>query len=189
MPNGYAGKLLFVNLSTGEIRSETPDDSLYRDFIGSYGVGARVLYTHMRPGVDPLGPDSMLGLVTGVLTGTPALMGSRFQAVGKSPLNGGWGDANGGGHFGPRLKFAGYDCVFCTGISDKPVYVLIEDGKAELRDASDLWGADIYKTEETLKARHGSETRLAAIGPAGEKVALTACIINEKGAAAGRSGL
>ncbi|NQU97332.1 MAG: aldehyde ferredoxin oxidoreductase, partial [Chloroflexi bacterium] len=155
MPNGYAGKLLFVDLSSGEIRSETPDDSLYRDFIGCYGVGAKVLYDHMRPGVDALGPENMLGLVTGALTATPAIMGCRFQAVGKSPLTGGWGDANCGGHFGPRLKFAGYDCAFFTGISEKPVYLLVDDGKAELRDAGDLWGKDIYETEDTLKRRHG----------------------------------
>ena len=189
MVNGYAGRLLFVNLSTGEVRSEEPGDSLYRDFVGCYGVGARVLYTHMRPGVDPMGPDNMLGLVNGVLTGTAAVMGSRFQAVGKSPLTGGWGDANAGGHFGPRLKFAGYDGVFFTGIADRPVYLFIENGKAELRDAQDLWGADVYKTEGTLKDRHGGGTRVACIGPAGEKQSLIACIINEKGAAAGRSGL
>ncbi len=189
MPNGYTGKLLFVDLSSGEIRTETPDDSLYRDFIGCYGIGARVLYTHMRPGVDPLGPENMLGLVTGVLTSTPATMGTRFQVVGKSPLTGGWGDANAGGHFGPRLKFAGYDGVFFTGIAEKPVYLLIDNGKAELRDAGDLWGADVYKTEDTLKERHGGETRVACIGPAGEKQSLLACIINERGASAGRSGL
>jgi aldehyde:ferredoxin oxidoreductase len=189
MPNGYAGKNLFVNLSTGEIRTETPDDSLYQDFIGSYGIGARILYSHMRPGVDPLGPENMLGLVTGVLTGTPATMGCRFQAVGKSPLNGGWGDANAGGHFGPRLKFSGYDNVFFTGISEKPVYLFIDSGKAELLDADDLWGTDVYETEATLRSRHGGSTRVACIGPSGEKQAMIACIINENGAAAGRSGL
>ena len=189
MPNGYAGKLLFVDLSTGEIRPETPDDSLYRDFIGCYGVGARVLYDRMRPGVDPMGPDNMLGLVNGVLTATPAVMGSRFQAVGKSPLTGGWGDANAGGHFGPRLKFAGYDGVFFTGIAEKPVYLFIDGGKAELRDAGDLWGKDVYETEATLKQRHGGETRLACIGTAGEKRSLIACIVNEKGAVMGSKRL
>jgi len=189
MPDGYAGKLLFVDLSAGEVRSETPDDALYRDFIGAYGVGARVLYDRMRPGVDALGPENVLGLVTGVLTATPAIMGCRFTAVGKSPLTGGWGDANSGGHFGPRLKFAGYDCVFFTGISEKPVYLLVDNGKAELRDAGDLWGKDIYETEDTLKERHGRGTRVACIGPAGEKQALIACIETEKGASAGRSGL
>ena len=189
MPNGYAGKLLFVDLSTGDIQSETPDESLYRDFIGCYGVGARILYSRMRAGVDPLGPKNMLGLLNGVLTGTTAVMGSRFQVVGKSPLTGGWGDANAGGHFGPRLKFAGYDGVFFTGIASSPVYLYIENGKAELREADDLWGKDIYETEDTLKSRHGGETRVACIGQAAEKLSLISCIVNEKGAAAGRSGL
>ncbi len=186
MPNGYAGKLLFVDLSTGDIQSETPDESLYRDFIGCYGVGARILYSRMRAGVDPLGPKNMLGLLNGVLTGTTAVMGSRFQVVGKSPLTGGWGDANAGGHFGPRLKFAGYDGVFFTGIASSPVYLYIENGKAELREADDLWGKDIYETEDTLKSRHGGETRVACIGQAAEKLSLISCIVNEKGAAAGR---
>lgn len=188
MPNGYAGKLLFIDLSSGEIRTESPDDSLYRDFIGCYGVGARVLYDHIRAGVDALGPDNMLGLTTGGLTATPAIMGCRFHAVGKSPLTGGWGDANSGGHFGPRLKLAGYDCAFFTGIAEKPVYLLVDEGKAVLRDASDLWGKDIYETEDTLRARHRG-ARVACIGPAGEKQAMIACIETEKGAAAGRSGL
>ena len=189
MPNGYTGKLLFVDLSTGEIHPETPEDRLYRDYIGSYGIGARVLYDRMRPGVAPLGPENLLGLVTGPLTGTPATMGSRFQAVGKSPLTGGWGDANAGGHFGPRMKFAGYDGVFLSGIAESPVYLFIDNGRAELRDAGDLWGADVYETEARLKGRHGGQARVACIGPAGEKQTLIASIINEKGAAAGRSGL
>ncbi|MDP6776887.1 MAG: aldehyde ferredoxin oxidoreductase N-terminal domain-containing protein, partial [Candidatus Latescibacteria bacterium] len=189
MPNGYMGKQLFVELADSSIRVEEPDDSLYRDFIGCYGIGARVVYDNTRPGISPLGPDNMLGLVTGPLTGTPAFMGSRFQAVGKSPLTGGWGDANAGGHFGPRLKFAGFDDIFFTGIADDPVYLFIDSGKAELRDAGDLWGKDVYETEEILKSRHGGQTRVACIGPAGENLSLAACIINEKGASAGRSGL
>jgi aldehyde:ferredoxin oxidoreductase len=151
MLKGYAGKLLFVNLSTGVIEEETPDDSLYRDYIGGYGLGARVLYDRMKPGVDPLGPDNMLGIVTGALTGTPTPTGARYVAVAKSPLTGGWGDANSGGVFGPTLKFAGYDAVFFTGISEKPVYLLVDNGKAELVDAGEVWGKDCYETEEVLR--------------------------------------
>lgn len=148
------GKLLFVDLSAGEIREETTDENLCRDFVGGYGIGARILYSHQKGGVDPLGPDNTLGLITGPLTGTPAIGGSRYQVVAKSPLTGGWGDANSGGHFGPKLKFAGYDGVFFTGISDKPVYLLVDNGKAELKDASYLWGKDTYETEDTLKAEY-----------------------------------
>ncbi len=189
MAGGYTGKLLFVNLSTGEIREETPDEKLYRDFIGGYGIGARILYSHQRGGVDPLGPENTLGLVTGPLTGTPATAGSRYTALAKSPLTGGWGDANSGGDFGPHLKFAGYDGVFFTGVSAKAVYLFIDNGKAELRDASHLWGKDTYETEDTLQAELGKGVELVCIGPSGEKLSLISCIVTKRGAVAGRSGL
>ncbi len=186
---GYMGKLLFVNLSTREIHEETPDDDFYKDYIGGYGIGARILYNRQNAGADPLGPDNILGLITGPLTGSPAIGGSRYQAVAKSPLTGGWGDANSGGHFGPYLKFAGYDGVFITGISEKPVYLFIDNGKGELKDARHLWGKDTYETEDILRAEHGKKSRCVCIGPAGEKRARVACIITHKGDAAGRSGL
>jgi aldehyde:ferredoxin oxidoreductase len=189
MVGGYMGKLLWVNLSTGEIKVEQPDEKLYRDFIGGYGLGARILYSRQKGGVDALGPDNILGLITGPLTGTPAISGTRYSAVGKSPLTGSWGDANSGGHFGPRLKFAGYDGVFFTGIADKPVYLLLNNGKAELKDAREYWGKDTYYTEDTLKAEYGSAAEVACIGPAGEKLSRVACIITRKGDAAARSGL
>ena len=189
MAGGYMGKILFVNLSNGEIREESPGESLYRNFLGGYGLGARLLYDRQKGGVDPLGPENTLGMVTGILTGTPAIVGTRYAAIAKSPLTGGWGDANAGGYFGPYLKFAGYDAVFFNGISDKPVYLLIDNGKAELRDASSLWGKDTYETEDILKSEHGQETQVACIGPSGEKLALISCIVTKRGAAAGRSGL
>ncbi|MBN1189500.1 MAG: aldehyde ferredoxin oxidoreductase family protein [Dehalococcoidales bacterium] len=186
---GYMGKILWVNLSTGEIREEAPDEKTYRDFLGGYGLGAKVIYDNQKAGADPLGPDNILGLVTGPLTGTPAVTGVRYVAVGKSPITGGWGDANSGGYFGPYLKFAGYDAVFFTGVSEKPVYLYISNGKAELKDAGDLWGKDTYETEDALKAEYGKDTHVSCIGPAGEKCSLIACIITKRGAAAGRSGL
>ncbi len=189
MIKGYMGQLLFVNLTTGKITVETPDDDLYRNYIGGYGLGARILYDRMKPGADPLGPDNMLGLVTGPLTGTPTASGARFEAVAKSPITGGWGDANSGGFFGPYLKFAGFDGVFLIGAAKKPVYLLIDEGKATLKDASDLWGKDAYYTEETLEAEYGKDSRVACIGPAGEKMSLIAAIMTDKGSAAGRSGL
>ncbi len=169
MAAGYMGKLLFVNLSTGEIKEETPDESLYRDFIGGYGLGARILYSCQKAGIDPLGPENTLGLITGPLTGTPAPFGCRYAVIAKSPLTGGWGDANCGGDFGPTLKFAGYDGVFFTGISEKPVYLFIDNGQAELRDAAHLWGKNTLETEDTLQAEHGKTAKVVSIGPAGEK--------------------
>src|SRR4030042_816110 len=184
MAGGYMGKILWVNLSTGKIKEEKPKKSLYKDYIGGYGLGARILYDRMKPGADPLGPDNILGLVTGPFTGTPIPSGARYAAVAKSPLTGGWGDANSGGFFGPYLKFSGFDGVFFTGISPKPVYLLIDEGKAELKDAGKLWGKDAYETEEILEAEYGKDARVACIGPAGEKLSLISAIMTDKGPAA-----
>ncbi|MFZ5917353.1 MAG: aldehyde ferredoxin oxidoreductase family protein [Chloroflexota bacterium] len=186
---GYVGRFLFVDLTRGEWTEERPEESLLRHFIGGYGLGAKILYERLPADVDPLGPENMLGFVTGPLTGTPAIMASRYCAVGKSPLTGGWGDANSGGEFGPALKFAGYDAVFFSGAAAEPAYLLIENGRAGLHPAADLWGLDAIETEEALQARHGDDARVACIGPAGERVSLIACIINDRGRAAGRSGL
>jgi aldehyde:ferredoxin oxidoreductase len=189
LSGGYVGRFLHADLSTGQLIDETPQESFLRAYVGGYGVGARILHDGMPPHADPLGPDNILGLITGPLTGTPVLMSGRFCAVGKSPLTGGWGDANCGGKFGPTLKFAGYDAVFVHGISTTPVYLLIEDDRVELRPADDLWGLDCVQTEEALQERHGKNAQTACIGPAGERLALISCIITDRGRAAGRSGL
>jgi aldehyde:ferredoxin oxidoreductase len=164
------GKVLFVDLSKNKLRDEALDEKLCRQFIGGYGIGARILFSRQKAGVDPLGPDNTLGILTGPFTGTPAISGTRFTVVGKSPLTGGWGDANSGGYFGAFLKFAGYDAVFFTGISEKPVYLFINNGKAELRDAAHLWGKDTRQTEEILKSELGKDVEVACIGPSGEKL-------------------
>lgn len=189
MSGGYTGKILFVNLSTGKVQVESLNNSLRHNFIGGYGVGAKIIFDCQRAGVTPLSPENYLGFVTGPLTGTPALFGSRYFVVGKSPLTGAWGDANSGGDFGPHLKFAGYDAVFFSGASEKPVYFYIHDGQTEIRDAQHLWGRDTTETEEELKNELGAQIRVASIGPAGEKLSLIAGIINNKGRAAARSGL
>jgi len=183
------GKLLFVDLSKGELKDEALDDKLCRDFIGGYGIGARIIYSRQKAGVDPLGPENIFGILTGPLTGTPALSGTRYTVVGKSPLTGTWGDANSGGYFGPHLKFAGYDGVLATGISEKPVYIFIKDGKAELRDATHLWGKDTFETEDILKSELGKKLEVVCIGPSGENLSLIAAVMNNKGRAAGRSGI
>ena len=189
MAGGYMGKLLIVDLSAGRLTDEPLDEGLQRNFLGGYGVGAKLIYDRQSAGVDPLSPANHLGFLTGPLTGTPAIVGSRYTVVGKSPLTETWGDANSGGHFGPNLKFAGYDGVIVTGASDRPVYVLIEDGEASLRDASDLWGKSTLETRDALKAAHGKATEESCIGPSGENLSLIAGVINDYGRAAGRSGL
>jgi len=190
MLGGYTGKLLLVDLSKGEIREEAPDARLYQDFMGGYGLGARILYSRQAGGVDPLGPENILGFTTGPLTGMRGMvMASRFTVVGKSPLTGGWGDANSGGYFGPYLKFAGYDAIFFRGISSKPVYLFVDNSRAELRDASHLWGKDSRETDEGLKAELGENVAVACIGPAGERLSLISGIMHDIGSAAARSGL
>lgn len=189
MSNGYMGKILWVNLTTREIKEETLDEQFCRDYIGGYGMASRLIYSRQKAGTDPLGPDAIFGLVTGVLTGTGAMGGTRYFAVGKSPLTGGWGDANSGGYFGPHMRFAGYDAVFFTGIADKPVYLFIDNGKAELRDAGHLWGKDSFDTEDALHAEVGNDAEVCCIGPSGEQQSLIAAIMNNHGRAAARSGL
>jgi len=189
MAGGYMGRILFVDLTHGKISVELAVEDLYENFFGGYGIGARVLFSRQKAKVHPLGPDAMLGFVSGLLTGTPSLFGSRYVVVGKSPLTGTWGDANSGGDFGPYLKFSGYDAVFFTGTSPTPVYLSIDNCKAELRPADKLWGRDTWETESMLQDELGKEARIACIGPSGESLSLISCIINNKGRAAGRSGL
>jgi aldehyde:ferredoxin oxidoreductase len=189
MARGFMGKILMVDLSKREMKDEVLDEGIGRQFIGGYGMGAKILFDRQKPGADPLGPNSMFGITTGMLTGTPAISASRYVVVGKSPLTGTWGDANSGGYFGPHMKFAGYDAVFFSGISERPVYLYIDNGKAELRDAAHIWGKDTFETEDMLRSELGKEVEVACIGPSGEKVSLIAAVMNNKGRAAARSGL
>ena len=131
-----------------------------------------------------------MGSVSGPLNGTGALFGGRYTVVCKSPVTGEWNDANSGGAFGPELKRAGFDGVFVSGASDEPVYIFIKDGKAEIRDAKALWGKDCTETQAALIEETGERgLRAAVIGPAGEKLSLMSCVINDKHRAAGRGGL
>jgi len=148
-----------------------------------------MLFKHQKPGVDPLGPDSLFGVCTGLLTGTPAISSGRYTVVGKSPKTGTWGDANSGGHFGPRFKRAGFDAVFFSGIAAEPVILILESGKALLRPANGLWGLDSNETDDKLRAEFGKDAGIACLGPVGERAQLLACVMNDKGRAAGRSGL
>jgi aldehyde:ferredoxin oxidoreductase len=182
------GKILFVDLSRNKLKDEALDESLCRQFIGGYGIGARILFSRQKAGVDPLGPDNTLGILSGPFTGTPALSGTRYTVVAKSPLTGGWGDANSGGYFGAFLKYAGYDAVFFNGISPKPVCLFINNGKAELRDAVHLWGKDTRQTEEILQSELGKDVEVACIGPSGERLSRIAAVFSRSRTAA-RSGL
>lgn len=189
MLNGYAGKMLFVDLTDGSMEEKEVTRELAEQFVGGYGFGAKILYDLMVPGADPLGPDNILGFVTGPATATRAFFGGRYTIVHKSPVTGGWNDANSGGYFGPELKKAGYDALFIKGISEAPVYLYINDGQAEIRDASHLWGQDAKEVWASLKEETGEpKVRVTAIGPAGENLSHISCPINDGHRAPGRGG-
>ncbi len=190
MLDGYAGKMLFVDLSKGSMKEAELPEQIYREFIGGYGIGVRVLYEQMKGRVDPLGEGNMLGFVTGALTATSVPGSGRYGVVTKSPLTGAWGESNGGGTLGPELKTAGFDAVFFKGVASKPVYLLLRNGIAELKDASGLLGKDTYETEDCIHEETGdAKLKIASIGPAGEAKSLLAGIANEKGRIAARGGV
>ncbi len=189
MPNGYWGKVLFVNLSTEQIEAEMLPEAVYRQYLGGYGLGVHVLYERMPTGADPLGPENIIGFLPGLLTGSGAPFSGRFMVVARSPLTGAWGDANCGGNFGPELRGAGYDGLFVSGVAERPVYLYLDGDRAELRDATDLWGLDASETEEAIRSGTSSDVRVACIGPAGERCSLMAAIVNDGGRVAARCGL
>jgi len=185
---GYIGKMLFVNLSTSEIEVRPLEEDVVRKFLGGPGLGAYILYREMPAKTEPFAEESMLGIIANPLNGTPALAGGRYTVVSKSPVYNGWNEANSGGFFGPMLKKAGFDAVFVKGIADHPVYILIDDGKVEIRDARHLWGKRIVETEEALRAEHGDKINAAIIGPAGERLSYMAAVMNDSHRAAARGG-
>jgi aldehyde:ferredoxin oxidoreductase len=189
MPKGYMGKILWVDLTARRSWEESLPEQVYRDFLGGYGLGVQILFDRMAPGVDPLGPANLLGFVPGLLTGTGTPFSGRFAVVCKSPLTGGWGDANCGGFFGPELRRCGYDGLFVTGASEDPVYLTLYKGKVEFCDATDLAGTDAPTCEAELQRRHGANWQVACIGQAGENLSLISGIVNDRGRLAARSGV
>ncbi len=187
---GYHGKFLNVDLSKGNVGTLELEEDLLKKFIGGASLAARLIYDQVKPGMDPLAPDSPLVFATGPFTGTTIPMVSRSAVCGISPLTGIWGEATTGGVFPFRLKESGYDGILVTGKADRPVYLWIKDGVAEIRDAAHLRGKDTYETQKVLKEElKGSGLSVTCIGPAGENLVKYACIINDQGRAAGRCGL
>ena len=165
---GFMGKLLLVNLSTGEISAEPLDESMLRQFVGGAGFGARYLFDRMEQTTEPLSPANPLLFMTGPLVGTAAPLCGRYEVCARSPQTGLWGESNSGGRFGPYLRFSGYDGILFTGRSATPVYLSIRDGRAELHDARHLWGQDTYETQAHIQKELGdSALSVACIGIAG----------------------
>lgn len=188
--HGYMGKLLRVNLSTGEIKVEPLKEGLAKSFIGGRGLATKLLYDEIDPTVDPFSPENKLIFATGPLTGTTAPTGGRYMAVTKSPLTGYIAASNSGGFFGAELKFAGYDMLIVEGKAEHPVYISIKDEDVEIKDASHLWGKRVGETTDRLLEEFGDrKAQVACIGPAGENLVRFASIMNNKHRAAGRSGV
>jgi aldehyde:ferredoxin oxidoreductase len=190
MVDGYSGRILRVNLTEGKTWVDEKPDSFYRRYLGGNGFIAYYLLHEMPAGVDPLGPDNLLIFATGTITGLPIAGAGRSSVGCKSPLTGGYGSADVGGYFGAELKQAGYDAVVVQGKAAKPVYLWINAGEVEIRDASHLWGQNTLETQEAIQAELGGDARirLAMIGPGGENLVRYACVINDLRHSAGRSG-
>jgi aldehyde:ferredoxin oxidoreductase len=188
--NGYLGKLLYVNLSTGELRDEALDPGLARDYVGGSGLAARLIYEMVDDDTDPMGPENPLVLMTGPLVGTSMPSAGRCSICALSPLTGIWGESNTGGFIGPELRFAGYDGLVITGQAEKPVWLTVVDDEIQIRDASRLWGLDAYATQDRAREiLDESRARVACIGPAGENQVKMAAVMNDHGRAAGRTGM
>jgi len=190
MPYGYHQKILHVNLTTGEIDIEQPDERFYRKYLGGSAMGLYYLLKGMPAGVDPLSPDNVLTLCLSVITGAPISGQSRMTASARSPLTGCVGDSQCGGFFPAELKFAGFDAIVVRGKAPKPVYLWVHDGRAELRDASHLWGRVTGEVDHILKKELGDERiQVLQVGPAGERGVRFAAIMNMSNRANGRTGM
>jgi aldehyde:ferredoxin oxidoreductase len=187
---GWNRKVLRVNLSAGTCTPEPLNMAWANDYLGSRGLASKYLVEETDPKVDPLSPDNKMIMATGPLTGTMASTGGRYTVVTKGALTNAIACSNSGGYFGAEMKFAGWDMIIFEGKSPKPVYLYLENDKAELRDAGHLWGKTCWETEETIKANHQDPLiRVSSIGAAGENAVLFACIVNDLHRAAGRSGV
>ena len=190
MPNGYWGRILRVDLNTGQISLDEHDAKFYRTYLGGRGIVAYYLLKEVPPDCDPLGPQNILVFAASVLTGTPIPGTGRNSAGAKSPLTGTYGESEGGGDWGVKLRWAGYDGLVITGQAEKPMYLWINNDTVQLRDASHLWGLEAYETQQAVLQETGDpHASVAAIGPGAERLVRFACIALDMHDFLGRSGL
>ena len=190
MSGGFIGKYVVVDLTARSTETVELGEDFYKRYLSGYGLGAAIIVERQKAGVDPLSPESYLGICSGLLTGSAVPFTGRSMVVGKSPLTGGWGDANCGGYLSREIKRAGYDAVFFTGHAERPVWVYITNEGIEIKDASSLWGKDIVETEDIIKDELGDKgVQIASIGVAGEKLSLISGVVTDGGRIAARSGL
>lgn len=186
----WTRKVLRVDLTHGTCKAEPLNMEWAQQYLGQRGLATKYFVSEVDPKVDPLSPENKLIMTTGPLTGTAASTGGRYSVVTKGALTGAIACSNSGGFFGAELKFAGWDMIIFEGKSPKPVYLSIENDKAELKDAAHLWGKTTWQTEEIIKKSHQDpQVRVCSIGRAGENGVLYACVVNDLHRAAGRSGV
>lgn len=187
---GTHGRILIVDLTTRTTRVETLDESVYRDYLGGYGLGAYLMWKHFPAGTDALAPEACFAIVSGLLTGVRTPFSGRIQIVGKSPLTGTWADSNSGGSVASHLRQAGYDALLVTGRASEPVILVVRDDEVTFEPAGELWGQEIPPVFDALRARYGhhSEVGVSAIGPAGEQQSRIASVMNDRYHAFGRQG-
>lgn len=190
MLHGYAGKVLHVDLTNRTLEVEQPTEAFYRQYVGGSLMGLYYLWKNTPKGADPLGPENTMVFALSAPTGMPVSGQSRCTLTCKSPSSGGVADSQAGGFWPAELKRAGFDAIVVKGAADSPIYLWIEDGKAELRDASHLWGKTTFEVDEALKAELGDKkVEIAQVGPAGEKLANFAAVMNMANRAWGRTGV
>jgi len=190
MPYGYHGRILHIDLTSGSLKVETPPESFYRMYMGGSAMGLYYVLKHTPPKADPLGPENVLTLFTGVTTGAAISGQSRINANAKSPMSGGIGDGQGGGFFPAELKFAGFDGIVVKGRSPKPVYLFIKDGACELRDASHLMGKVTGEVDKILKDEIGdNRIEILQHGPGAENGVLFSSIVSMSSRHIGRTGM
>lgn len=190
MPKGYMGKWLDVNLTKGKAKIKDMKPSLLKKFIGGRGLGVKLVHKNVPSKINPLNPENIMIFATGPLTGIRgAPCPGRYAVISKSPKTGAITDSQSGGEWGPYLKFAGFDYIIVRGKSPGPVYLWLHDGEAELKDASDLWGREVYKTTDAIKEETHKEAKILCIGTPGEEENSLSAIMNDKYRAAGRGGL
>jgi aldehyde:ferredoxin oxidoreductase len=187
------GKNLRVNLTNSKISEEPLSEDIARKYVGGKALSAKILFDELKPGIDPLGPDNKMVIAAGVMGAVPFSGNSRFSVCAKSPLGFAWGESLSGGYMAPKIKQSGFDALIIEGVSKTPVWLYVNQGKTELRDASKLWGQSTADAETNIKKELGDkdrrQTSVATIGPAGEKLVRFAAIMNDLREAAGRSGM
>jgi aldehyde:ferredoxin oxidoreductase len=190
MAAGYCGRILTVDLTERTTRVEEPTEEYYRKYLGGWGFVACELLKRAPVGIDPLAPENPLVFATGVASGTPIPGSGRSAVGGKSPLTGAFGEADVGGFWSAELKRAGFDAIVVTGASETPVYLWIQDGDAEIRDAADLWGKETAEVQAAIRTElRDDKIRVIQCGIAGENLVRFACVISDVNRAAGRTGL